>query len=705
MLEDGVRPSATLFVLLLSAAAVIFRIFKHRIFGGIAPTVSLSEALCFAAFIFALCLPTYLYNTNTDRYSELDNTDARIEMIVREVYSETEYYTSFVGDVRAVNLDYADFGLTVYAPFSAEIKENDIIVFDAHLTDIVKSDFGLFRTFCKRNNILYSAEAYADGVFLYLGKYESALTRMSASNRHAGYMLDFRLSPREAALSKALVLGDRSYLPDLLDRDFSRIGISHVLALSGMHLTLIIGIYLFFAKRLIRCRTLIRVSVIVLTLFILLFTGISASLLRASLMLIVSYVGLIMKRRPDSLTVLFFILFVILVADPYSVFDVGLILSFSSVFGILLLMPHFSAFKFKVLRRMHGGFVVSFVLPLIYDSFTLSFSACAFTFPAMFFFFDYASLIGVLSTFIFTPLIVLYIIISLLVFVFYGIPSVCSLISRAASAVYRIIEEISGALSSLDNICVSCHDPLFLIAFLTVLAALVFAIAKNSMRVRFASLVLASHLAFLVFVTVTSLFRCDAAFVDCISGSGGLTFIATSDGECVVVDMTDGGSRSADVAASGIYSSLHTEADTLLFSKLGAKHHLTLKSLDSSLPVKRILVPLPVSESEKRNARNIEAYATQNGIGLEFFEPGEVLNASGLAITVITQRSSPSSADTVAVNVRCNGKDYLMLDGDRPNVSEGELSQLARTADAVYLCTDTPISRSAFGRDALVLVP
>ncbi len=698
MVGDGARLPVTVFALSLLLFAAVFRLFRHRIFGGIARALSAFEIVCFATFLFALCLPTFLYNVSTDKYSHLDGTDARIEMVVREVYSEAEYYTSFVGDVRAANLDDADFGVTVYAPFAAEIKANDIIVFDAHLTDVDKTELDSSRAYFKRNNILFSAEANANGLFLCLGEDESVLTRTSFSNRYAGYMLDFRLAPREAALAKALVLGDRSYLPDVLNRDFSRIGISHILALSGMHLTLIIGIYLFFAKRLIRCRTLVRISVIPLTLFILLFTGLSSSLLRASLMLIVSYIGLIMKKRPDSLTVLFFILFIILAVDPYSVFDIGLILSFSSVFGILLLMPYFSALKLKVLKHMHGGFVVSYVLPFIYDSFTLSFSACAFTFPAMFFFFDSASLIGILSTFIFTPLIVLYIIISLLVFVFYNIPAVCTLISHAASLVYGIIEKISGELSSFDNICVSCHDPLFWVAFLLIAVALGLAVLKNSLRAHFAALVLAAHVIFVLFALGASLLRFEADGFERISGGDGCSFIATASGKCTVIDLSDGGSASAEAAARGVFEALHTELDTLVLSDYGAKHLFMLRRLNSYLPIKQLLLPIPLSVAEEHLAFNILAFTEQNGIELDFFESGEAFEVSGVGITVMKSRANGA----VAVNVSHNQKEHLLLNGDFVYATDDTFRHFAGRADVVYLSPRTTVPRSVYGKDTLV---
>ncbi len=706
MLDDGIRPSVTLFVLVLLAIAVLFRLFKHRIFGGIARKISFFEVFCFAVFIFALCLPAFLYNVVPEKYSYLDNTKARVEMIVGDVYSEAEYYTSFSGEVRAVNLEDASFGVTVFAPFPAEIKENDIIVFDAVLTGFDKSESDFYLSHYKRNNILFSAEVVADGLFLCLGENDSLLTRLSSANRHAGYMLDFRLAPNEAALSKALLLGDRSYLPAILDRDFSRIGISHLLALSGMHLALIIGLYLFIIKRLVPCRRLIRISVLPLTLFILLFTGLSASLLRASLMLIVSYLGLILKKKPDSLTVLFSVAFIILAADPRAVFDVGLILSLSSVFGIIVLMPCFGRFKFSWLLRTDTGLVTGRILPFIYDSLTLSFSACAFTFPCMFFFFNSASLIGIFSTFIFAPLIVIYIIVTFLVFVFYNFSAVCNLFARAASVVYGIIERISGELSSFEHITVSCFEPAFTVAFLLIILALAIAMAKNSLRAHFAAFALAAHIAFATFVSIAAVIYPNNGEISSVSGKDGYTFVISSRRESAVIDISDGNSTAAARASRQVFASLGTDIDTIVISHYGIRHHFMLKQLNSYMPVKRIILPLPVTKAEETFARSIIALADEYEIAVAFFESGKRFELSGVAITVLSSRKSPSAHPELAINISRNHREYLIVDGDPENcAADIAFTTLARRADVVYLCTHSSAvvpMRSSFGKDTLV---
>lgn len=708
MVNDGIRLSATLFVLILLASSAAFRIFKHRIFGGIARKISFFEVFCFAVFIFALCLPYYLYNVVPEKYSHLDNTKARIEMIVHDVYSDAEYYSAFSGNVRTANLENVDFNITVFAPFPAEIKENDIIVFDALLSRIDESNTDVSLSYFKRNNILFSAEALADGLFLYLGEYSSPVTRLSSANRRAGYMLDFRLDPKEAALSKALLLGDRSYLPAILDRDFSRIGISHILALSGMHLALIIGLYTFFAKRLIPCRLLLRISVLPLTVFILLFTGLSASLLRTSLMLIVSYIGFILKKKPDPMTVLFFVAFIILAFDPRAVFDVGLILSLSSVFGILLLMPYFNGLRISFLRRTDSGFVLGRVMPFVYNAFTISFSACTFTLPAMFFFFDYASLIGILSTFIFSPLIVIYIVITFLVFVFYNSPQICSFISHVASEVYGIIERISEELSSLDRITVSCFDPTFAVAFLAIIIALIIAMARNSLRAHFAAFVLAAHIVFVVFVGTADVFHQNIGITP-LSGDDGYTFVISNQDENAVLDLSNGKTSDAARASRGAFAALDTHIDTVIISQYGMKHHFMLSQLNSNLPVKRIVLPIPETETEVHYANSIMALAKEFEIGVGFFEPGKQFVISDAKLTILSSRKYPTDSPALAINITLGHRDYLIVDGNPENGAEDTaFSSLAHHADVVYLCSqsspDTP-PRSAFGRDTLVFSP
>ena len=137
------------------------------------------------------------------------------------------------------------------------------------------------------------------------------------------------------AILSALLLGERDYLPDQLRLDFRRIGISHILALSGMHLAILslgIGRALSFLK----VKKKVRVGIIALFVFLYMaLTGFSVSVVRAGLMVIISSALFLLARTSDSLTSLAMSVAIICIVTPYAIMDVSLWLSALATFGII----------------------------------------------------------------------------------------------------------------------------------------------------------------------------------------------------------------------------------------------------------------------------------------------------------------------------------------------------------------------------------
>ena len=141
------------------------------------------------------------------------------------------------------------------------------------------------------------------------------------------------------ALVAATALGDRT----LLRRDtrdlYSRVGASHLLALSGLHLGIIVGLFLTWMNgRLLLSRWRWPVGMMVL-LFIWTYTfvaGMPTSLLRAALMTSIFVLASLMQRYGSPLQHLLLAAIVMMLWRPTVVFDVGAQLSFLAVAGILL---------------------------------------------------------------------------------------------------------------------------------------------------------------------------------------------------------------------------------------------------------------------------------------------------------------------------------------------------------------------------------
>lgn len=136
----------------------------------------------------------------------------------------------------------------------------------------------------------------------------------------------------------ALLLGDRSFLSEDIRAAFSNAGVAHVLALSGLHVSIIMGIFLIllFPLKLLGCHNL-RYWVAVLMIWCFAFlTGMSPSNVRACLMTTFVIAAVSLQRQYNAENALVASAFIILLVSPQSLYDVGFQLSFLCVGGILL---------------------------------------------------------------------------------------------------------------------------------------------------------------------------------------------------------------------------------------------------------------------------------------------------------------------------------------------------------------------------------
>lgn len=169
-----------------------------------------------------------------------------------------------------------------------------------------------------------------------------SLKALSLRCRSAIQSMIVRIYPEETApLVSALLLGNRSMLPDDLIDQFNTAGVAHLLAISGLH----VGCLAFALERLfksLRCPD--KVSFALLTFLLVVYAwivGYPPSVVRAVLMYALSSAAKLFGRPSDRLTGLSASLIVLLTINPLLIADPSLILSFSSVGSLLLLSPLF----------------------------------------------------------------------------------------------------------------------------------------------------------------------------------------------------------------------------------------------------------------------------------------------------------------------------------------------------------------------------
>ena len=149
------------------------------------------------------------------------------------------------------------------------------------------------------------------------------------------------------AVLSALTTGVKEDLSDELRETYSVAGVSHVLALSGLHIGLIYGFLLLFFMPLWRRVSWFKPFSLCLVIAILwafaIFTGLSTSVIRSAIMFSIHAIASFREEKPASLHVLALTAFGMLLFRPLWLFDVSFQLSFVAVASIMILQPRLSS--------------------------------------------------------------------------------------------------------------------------------------------------------------------------------------------------------------------------------------------------------------------------------------------------------------------------------------------------------------------------
>lgn len=147
------------------------------------------------------------------------------------------------------------------------------------------------------------------------------------------------LFPRHADLAEALLLARREGLDPALRDRFARAGLSHVLAISGLHVAVLAGVVLLLAGMVGASRNAAAVVAVVVTAAYMVLLGAPYSAVRATIQISLLLAARVLQRPSRPLGLLAAAALIILVADPAALLDVGFQLSFAALLGIITLAP------------------------------------------------------------------------------------------------------------------------------------------------------------------------------------------------------------------------------------------------------------------------------------------------------------------------------------------------------------------------------
>lgn len=195
------------------------------------------------------------------------------------------------------------------------------------------------------------------------------------------------------ALLDALTFGEKSQIPKQVREAFAAAGLSHVLALSGMHLTILVMLLnIVLVRNLfsLRWRSLSCVVLIVAIWLFVMLADAPPSLVRAAVMCTLLQISPVIQRDHDMLNACALAAFLMLVIDPFALCDVGFQLSFVSIIGIGVLAEPLLLFA---QRHLPQSRVLHFFLTTI----VLTFACSIATFPLVAYHFGRVPMLGLVS--------------------------------------------------------------------------------------------------------------------------------------------------------------------------------------------------------------------------------------------------------------------------------------------------------------------
>lgn len=181
------------------------------------------------------------------------------------------------------------------------------------------------------------------------------------------------IGEKNASLLSAMIFGDKSRMDGEQKERFQKVGISHIFAISGLHISLLcMATYYFVRKRTGSFLIAAVVGCYILFSYVLI-TGISISAVRAGMMFVVRVMGDVSGRVYDTRTSLSVAGIYLLGNTPTYLFDGGYLLSFGAIIGVIYLLPilHILLKRYGRFGKMLGASVGIhlILLPIMFQNF------------------------------------------------------------------------------------------------------------------------------------------------------------------------------------------------------------------------------------------------------------------------------------------------------------------------------------------------
>jgi competence protein ComEC len=292
----------------------------------------------------------------------------------------------------------------VFIPRYPEYSYGDALWIKGTLEDPPKFETFDYQAYLSRQGI-YSTMRFAQIKIMETNHRSGPAQWLYSFRQRLSQSLAAALPEPQASLAQGIVLGIRTTIPDQLKDDLSITGTAHLLAISGMNLTIITGILVSLGLLVFGRRHYYYVWITLAAIWIYaLITGMEAPVVRSAIMATVFLTAELLGRQKSAFVALAFSAAIMVGLDPSVLWSPSFQLSFLSMIGLVFVAPWL---RNKGRQAVHAVLtdesIPARISCVIVDAFSISLAAIIAVWPLIAYYFGIVSLVGPLATVLISP--------------------------------------------------------------------------------------------------------------------------------------------------------------------------------------------------------------------------------------------------------------------------------------------------------------
>ncbi len=463
------------------------------------------------------------------------------------------------------------------------------------------------------------------------------------------------LTDEEGNLLLAILLGDKDKLSEDIQESFKTSNLSHMLAVSGAHVSYIILGLTYVLQNSIIGKKNGKIVCIIFLLAFMAITNFTPSVTRACIMAILTLFSSIIYRKSDVYTNISVVALITLIFNPYSLLDLGFQLSYGGTIGIIIFIK-------RIQEKKSNSKVINYIKQMA----LVSIYANIIIIPIMMYHFNTVSFTFIISNIMASPILGIIVITGFLfIIASITVKPLTRLIAIFIKPILSILIKISQICSKLpfSNILVVTPYMFNVISYYAIILYCIKSKKNNKCKIIICLLIVLILINFIIYIFPQKL---RIFFIDV--GQGDSTLIITPDKKTVLID--GGGSDSFDVGEKVLLPYLLDrrilKIDYVLISHFDTDHATGVAQILGKIDVSSIILTRQLEENDIY--RHILSIAKEKKIKLIYVKEGDVLKIGGIKISIIHPENklminNPMNNNSIVCKVEYNSFSML-LTGD-----------------------------------------